>query len=255
MVFHLEPVTDIDLIELTKQPDGDNLVGTPLAGLCWPDTLPNASARRVKYYMSRQQNRLATDPSCRWMKCVDISETGHREIVAMARWHYYPGIYDPAADGPKDRDGLKPRGTGDEGFEEGEVNWGLFDYIVQTVDNRIDWVPKDGPVWCKSSEFSRILTDRWTHQLTFELVLLGMTTRPSWRRKGAASMLVEWGVQQAKKTNAYAGLEASADGRPVYAKYGFQQVGPLIELDCSQFGVAGIFEMANMVVPRPSSST
>ena len=67
-------------------------------------------------------------------------------------------------------------------------------------------------------------------------------------------MLVDWGVQQAKKTNSYAGLEASADGRPIYAKHGFQQVGPLIELDCSQFGIAGTFEMANMVVPRPSAS-
>lgn len=153
MVFHLEPVTDADLIELTRQPDGDTLVGTPLAGYCWPETLPNASARRVKYYMSRQRDRLDTDSSCRWMKCVDITADGKREIVAMARWHYYPEVYDPMVNGPKDRDGLKPRGICGEGFEEGEVNWGLFDYIVQTVDNRVDWVPKDGPIWCKSSYF------------------------------------------------------------------------------------------------------
>lgn len=84
-------------------------------------------------------------------------------------------------------------------------------------------------------------------------VLLGMTTRPSGRRKGAASMLVEWGVQQAKQTRSLAGLEASAQGNKVYARQGFKQVGDLLFVDCSAVQPGLTFEMAVMTVPAEKS--
>ena len=48
-------------------------------------------------------------------------------------------------------------------------------------------------------------------------------------------MLVNWGVEQAKKANVPAYLEALAAGAPVYAKCGFRPIGE-ISLDLSAHG-------------------
>lgn len=79
-------------------------------------------------------------------------------------------------------------------------------------------------------------------------LLLGMVTRPSFRRQGAAGLLVAWGVDQARKMGALACLEASTDGQPVYERYGFKQVGEHVRVDCKPFGIDGSFDMALMIM-------
>ena len=46
-------------------------------------------------------------------------------------------------------------------------------------------------------------------------------TLPSYRRKGVASLLVDWGVQQADRDGLGCFVDASDEGVPVYRKFGF----------------------------------
>ena len=60
-------------------------------------------------------------------------------------------------------------------------------------------------------------------------------------------MLVEWGVQQAKKQGVPAYLEATPDGAPVYEKVGFRKVGQK-EIELAEFGIREPLVIALMAV-------
>ncbi|KAE8333724.1 acyl-CoA N-acyltransferase [Aspergillus sergii] len=53
----------------------------------------------------------------------------------------------------------------------------------------------------------------------FYLDMLG--THTDYRKMGAARMLIGWGCQMADQEGAFAYIDASAEGRPVYEKFGF----------------------------------
>ncbi|KAF7596879.1 hypothetical protein BBP40_011924 [Aspergillus hancockii] len=48
-----------------------------------------------------------------------------------------------------------------------------------------------------------------------------IATHADYRRKGAARLLIDWGCRVADQKNAFVYIDASADGRPVYEKFGF----------------------------------
>lgn len=55
-------------------------------------------------------------------------------------------------------------------------------------------------------------------------LLMYMATDPQWRRNGAATLCVEWGVSRCKELGIPAYLEASKEGAPVYQRLGFEIV-------------------------------
>lgn len=59
-------------------------------------------------------------------------------------------------------------------------------------------------------------------------------------------MLLQWGIEQARRDGIPALLEASASGKPVYERSGFRQVGELVPWDCKPFGKDLVFYMARM---------
>lgn len=73
-----------------------------------------------------------------------------------------------------------------------------------------------------------------------------MVTRASQRGKGAARLLIQWGIEQAEKSGVPAYLETGVMGRLIYEKMGFNQVGELMGLDLRLFGVETTFVMAKM---------
>ena len=75
---------------------------------------------------------------------------------------------------------------------------------------------------------------------------MSMVTRECYRGQGAAGMLINWGVQKAREDGVPAYLEASAQGKPVYEKCGFQQVGELVPWDMRPYGIDIIFNIAKM---------
>ncbi|KAK3715234.1 hypothetical protein LTR37_007201 [Vermiconidia calcicola] len=55
-------------------------------------------------------------------------------------------------------------------------------------------------------------------------ILMYMATDTAWRRRGAATAVVQWGLDLCKELGIVAYLEASEEGRPVYQKLGFEVV-------------------------------
>lgn len=47
-------------------------------------------------------------------------------------------------------------------------------------------------------------------------------THPNFRRRGAASLMLRWGCQQADEAGLPIYIDSSEDGVPVYEKLGFQ---------------------------------
>lgn len=48
-----------------------------------------------------------------------------------------------------------------------------------------------------------------------------LATHPDYRRRGAGSMLIQWGCDVADREGAGAYIDASKAGAPLYAKHGF----------------------------------
>lgn len=50
-----------------------------------------------------------------------------------------------------------------------------------------------------------------------------VATRPEFQGKGAAGMLLRWGLQKVDEEGVEAYLEASPDGKPIYEHFGFEE--------------------------------
>lgn len=62
-----------------------------------------------------------------------------------------------------------------------------------------------------------------------------MHTSPAHQRRGAGSMMLSWGIEQAKAKNLLLYLEASPEGRRLYQKFGFL-VEKVHSVDLSKWG-------------------
>ena len=222
MTLTLLPILEVDFSIMTAHalmyPIGDDLIAPPVP-LCWPVTSMRQAQNRLNFHVFRQRQRFLNDRSVRFMKVVDNTDGS---IISVARWHYYPtgfsyerdGHWEPAPDNIGDEDGLM------------DLNIPLHNHILSTRDAaRASWQGDGGsPCW----------------------ILMHTVTRPSQRGRGAAGLLIEWGILQAKTQGVPAYLEAGVKGRPIYEKYGFRQVGELLKVDLSAHGGVGEFEMTKM---------
>ncbi|KUJ12980.1 uncharacterized protein LY89DRAFT_687883 [Mollisia scopiformis] len=169
--------------------------------------------------MSKQRSRFLGDRSATYLKVVDEDTD---EIVSIARWHYYPNGYSYTDGIPWE---IHSPVEG-QSFPLG-MNIELHNFILSERDaERKNWMEKGAPCW----------------------ILMHLVTRPSQRGRGAAGMLIDWGVEKARKDGVPAYLEASAMGRPIYEKHEFSQIGDLIQLDLRPFGVDMDIVMAKMGV-------
>lgn len=104
------------------------------------------------------------------------------------------------------------------------MNVELHNYILSTRDGaRKNW-HKPGPALC----------------------LMHMVTRISQRGRGAAGMLIQYGVEMAKEQGVPAYLEAGVLGKPIYEKFGFREVAGPMDIDLRPFGIDVDFPMARM---------
>ncbi|KAF4630639.1 hypothetical protein G7Y89_g7493 [Cudoniella acicularis] len=128
-------------------------------------------------------------PSARFAVVRD-SETG--KIISQAEWHFYP----------KESVGDVMDLAFVEGTEEDK------EYARHVV----------GTFQAKRREAIA--------QTSVPLMLLdSLTTDPAYQRRGAASMLVKWGLEMADSLNGEAYLEATEFGKPVYKKLDFKVLG------------------------------
>ncbi|KAI9710702.1 MAG: hypothetical protein M1820_002535 [Bogoriella megaspora] len=78
-------------------------------------------------------------------------------------------------------------------------------------------------------------------------MLTTLKTKEPERRRGAGGMLVEWGVQQAKKEGIPAYLEAVPEAKSLYEKFGFKQIGEQI-VDLRPCDIPLVLVIARMMV-------
>lgn len=93
------------------------------------------------------------------------------------------------------------------------------DYLISGT-----WLPDDQTAKIKQIFRPAIeVREKWTAGRGYGL-LLYMATAAKWRRKGAATACVEWGMERCREMGIPAYLEASKEGAPVYERLGFEIV-------------------------------
>ncbi|MCJ1393927.1 hypothetical protein MMC18_007473 [Xylographa bjoerkii] len=133
-----------------------------------------------------------TNPASHWLKVVD-SETGH--IAGAALWYIFET--DPLA-GPD--------------------------------DHRMDavWWPEGDQRKLINMLFEQFLGPREITMRRPCLLLQICFVHPDYRRRGVGNMLLEWGTKKADERNVEAFVEATDDGKPLYARHGFHFMNPIV---------------------------
>ncbi|KAF7555564.1 hypothetical protein G7Z17_g2041 [Cylindrodendrum hubeiense] len=239
MPLQVLPLEVSDFDQLVHHADtgspGDDCVAPPNP-VAWPVATGIEAQTRTRYAFALQKRRFLEDPTVRFLKVVDTEEGGHN-IVAVARWHYYPEGYDYDHEAhweiaPDTATSLLPYVVNESNdlplpsYPPPNFNVALHNHILSDRDAfRPRWIPQGKPCW----------------------ILMHLTTRPSHRKRGAAALLIRWGLAQAVEGKVPAYLESGAAGRPIYGRFGFEQVGDLRKLNLRPFGVDAEFELTSMV--------
>lgn len=161
------------------------------------DTMDNIAAVRPRHLHAWKEHAKISDVPFA-IKCVHTNEAGEETIIASAYWIVY------------DR----------ERTEE--------EYLKPTYLSSAAWVEDvtKREEALAMTESKAILLRKWFGGKPYAYLLF-MVTDPSYRRMGAATMCVKWGLEQCSKIGVPAYLIASDDGVPVYSKLGYEVVDSL----------------------------
>ncbi|KAH8903016.1 hypothetical protein BR93DRAFT_940938 [Coniochaeta sp. PMI_546] len=78
------------------------------------------------------------------------------------------------------------------------------------------------------------------------ILLALLVTGSQYRRQGAGSLIVKWGIELSESTGLPCYLQASEQGRRLYSHYGFQELDS-VEFDLSKYGLTGVERMTEML--------
>ncbi|KAK1246094.1 hypothetical protein MKX07_005163 [Trichoderma sp. CBMAI-0711] len=150
--------------------------------------------------VAQMSARKRDDPACQWIKVVDVDleAKGEESMIAFSQWFVYS-------------DGVKP-----------------------SLPKR-SWGAGTNPEACDAffAEMDRRWWDRFEGKSHLYLKLLH--TDPDHQRRGAGSLCLQWGTAEADRLGLVSYLEASEEGRPLYEKFGFKEVGRVV-VDLSKWG-------------------
>ncbi|KAK3654148.1 hypothetical protein LTR56_004203 [Elasticomyces elasticus] len=160
------------------------------------DTVEGRRATGERHKRAWRKHAEQTDIPCA-IKCVHTHPiTRQQTIVGFCEWFIYDNLATPDA-------------------HEGA------DAVISA-----DWVPDEGGQREKAQAFFRPTLEarkRWLHGRRCA-VLLYMGVDPAWRRRGAATLCVQWGADKCRGLGIIAYLEATEEGQKVYTKCGFEEV-------------------------------
>ncbi|KAK2745905.1 hypothetical protein FQN57_003518 [Myotisia sp. PD_48] len=207
-----------------------------------PDGFPDDAEKypdhtRRQHQTDRYLSSMQNDSTFHLLKCVN--DAG--DILAIARWHVYVGqegmrIWKDQHRLPGE-DMIVPTGVNDKGWQycQGKL-----------IENRRLFFGDEGREHC---------------------LLALLCTDPKYERRGAGSLLTNWGLEVAEKYGIEAYVESSKFGLPVYLRRGF---GPIpsterqtadLEFDVSQFtgrgvgvGGGGDWARLKLMVKKPSKA-
>lgn len=177
-------------------PIGDDLVANPVP-TCWPVSNTEEATTRARWHFARQRERFLNDETATFIKVVDTSN--NCDIISLARWHFYSHGYR-----------FKDHGHWEVAISHDQGDFQLHNTILTSRDrHRETWIlPNDAPCW----------------------ILTHLVTRQSQRRRGAAQLLLQWGLDKSDETGAPAYLESGVMGVELYKSMGFQEVGRPMEV-------------------------
>ena len=69
---------------------------------------------------------------------------------------------------------------------------------------------------------------------------------PDYQRRGVGKLLMEWGLDVADREGLSCRLQATPQGRGLYSKCGFENVGNM-DIDMSKYGGKGIYRYVCML--------
>ncbi|KAK7414596.1 hypothetical protein QQX98_006533 [Neonectria punicea] len=187
---------------------------SPVSAVLYPEPRPTEGNSRAADLISQ----LRADPACRWFKVVDSDLDGSSEdkIVAFAMWYVW--ITPPSSS----LSGARGPGSNPEACE-------LF---FGGMNRKRDELMSGKPY----------------------VYLKLLHTEPKHQKRGAASLLLEWGLGEADRLGFPAFLESSEQARPLYEKWGFNEVDRLT-VDFSPWGGPSKIEVPLMLrLPQGQSA-
>ncbi|KAF2257768.1 acyl-CoA N-acyltransferase [Lojkania enalia] len=149
-----------------------------------------------------------------YLKCVDDSSG---EMIAGARWQY-----------------LRSKVPSEEFDESGKVRRRPWEEVEDSLKIPEMYSESDERVWNGffgglAEGKRRVMGDRPYY------VLDTLVTHPDHHRRGAGTLLTAWGCDRADEKGIEVYLEASPMGKPLYERFGFQEVGK-VNVELGQFG-------------------
>ncbi|KAK0947561.1 hypothetical protein LTR29_001169 [Friedmanniomyces endolithicus] len=174
------------------------------------DTPEGRKAMRERHLQAWREHAKETDVPC-GIKCVHTDPTSGKEtIVGFSEWFIYANPPMP------------------EHHEQANA-------LISGT-----WVPEEGGQREKVQAALKPTIDtrrKWLHGRKCA-VLMYVCVDPAWRRQGAATMCVQWGVRKCNELGIMAFLEATEEGQHVYKKCGFVEVE---KVRCDWEGEVGVF--------------
>lgn len=217
VVSHTQ-AADFDTMSSYSNTNGGDLCSNSLTQV-WPVASNKHTERRYAWSLARQRKML-DDPQVRCMKVTDEDSS---DIVATSAWHVYndgPPAGPTATLGYSDK---KSEKTTDE-YPEG-LPTELWNQVINTLySERRDWMLQR-KIW----------------------VLTQLQTRKSWRRKGAGTLLIKWGLNQAENEGCPVYLEGAPEAIGLYEKCGFRRAGGEVRISREPFDMDGEIVFVRMV--------
>jgi len=242
--------------------------------LCPHPITPEKFAQQVE----KQRHSLLHDKGVHYLKIIDTDITSHPEtgqLIAGAKWRINleeRSEEEVESSLPKPPEGEMAQERG-SGLAERE-------FITYLANSRREWMG-GRPFFCgylscimsATSDFKAHLLSRshystgnenpchFTHPFhpyifsvdTTVSVLHLLITHPAHRRRGAGSMLIDWGLKQADVAGLPTYLEASPMGLPLYERWGFEpRKKTVFELD--RYGGKGVEVNTAMIRPFPAKT-
>ncbi|KAF9874036.1 GNAT family [Colletotrichum karsti] len=155
----------------------------------WKPHDPAAREEALREGTARLRSWHRGDPTSTWLRVVD-EETG--KVVAGGRWSIY------------EKDKPDPY----EGHVPGEATW----------------FPEGDPRRIASLLLNQFLDSAVRNANRPHVFLNILFTIPEYRRRGAASLVMDWGVERADRRGLDVYIEATEKGKPLYEKYGLETI-------------------------------
>jgi len=114
----------------------------------------------------------------------------------------------------------------DNGTVLGGGRWSIYETSPYESDHKVEasWWPAGVPREIATDCLNQFLATSAEHMNKPHVFLNILFTHPEHRGKGAASLVMKWGLEHADRLGLESFIEATDMGKPVYEKFGFDVV-------------------------------